>query len=609
MKQDSRMVFVFLILALGAGLIPGRVRAGPDSGTAFSASLREEAAASFAQNQYAEFLAILEQRAAAVQTDEERFYVAYYQLTTQAAYLDYLEKEEIWNDFYRLRPQFDNTIISTVRELRKKYPDMVLLVDLQFLAWRAYVREEDAPGAAMAFAELGDLLFKSTESTQDHAKFREITDRVAQTGDAQQLNELLSRYREHVLRRAANATSPEQIRQIAEQYREEGDTDVAVAVYENYAQMVLDQYSQSQALFEIRQLINDFVHIGFMPARQAEFVEKLYEMAEARYGAQVWQEYDLFMRGVNLELAGRDTDAVLMYKRFGELFPESAFGAEAETRRGFILLFRLDDPVNGLLAWEGVSQKFGDRAVAHVCRYWAGVYYQWKGQDDQARNLFSAIPDNNWPYAGLAQQRLAEIEKHTERDEAVFHPFDVMFNPASAVPVELVLEARPSRVFMDQDVAFEGGAQDFSAGTVQPQFAYEWFGQLGQAGTPGNIPAFTTRYQSPGAQLVWLGVKTENTEGVVAQLVWNYGVVISVPETGSQVAARQLTTFTAATEPPLPDMPQLSWTWEFSGPMQQSVPGREVKIQFEEPGKYHGVVRVSAAERFWEKQFTFEVVP
>lgn len=610
MKRYSRMIIMLLALALGhAALTAGSLRAGQNEAELLRTALREEAAAVFEQHGYAEFLPILEQRRRAAQNEAERNYVTYYQLLTQSSYLDYLEQEEMWKEYYELRKEFDAHIIATVRDVPKKYPVEAVVVDMQFLAWRAQLREENVAGAAAAFDELADMLFSFTAAAEDQEKFQEIAALVAQVGSAQQLNELLVRYRDYVLRHVSTTTSGEHLRQLAEKYRAAGDVDIAVTILKMYAQLVLESYSRANAMVEIRSVIDSFAATGFGPAPEAEVAEKLYQLAEEKFGADVWQEHDVFVRAVNLELAGRNPEAVTMYTRFAASFPQSPLLAEVETRRGFVLLFRLNDPLNGVLAWENVATRFADSPLANFCRYWAGVYSQWKGESPRARGLLQAIPESNWPYGAMARQRLTEIEAKGEVDRPVFTPFDRVFNVARDNPVEMALAVNPGRVFLDQDVIFEGSAQDFSAGTVQPQFTYEWFGQVGQAGMPGNAPSFTTRYQTPGPQLVWMGAKTENTEGAIAQLAWNYEIAVTVPESGGRIAARQLATFAASFEPPLPDLPQLSWTWEFSGPVPQSVPGREVKIQFDEPGAYRGVVRVRAGERSWEKQFTLEVVP
>ena len=163
MKRYSRMIIMLLALVLGhAALTAGSLRAGQDEAELFRTALREEAAAVFEQHGYAEFLPILEQRRRAAQNEAERNYVTYYQLLTQSSYLDYLEQKEIWKEYYELRKEYDAHIIATVQDIPKKYPVEAVVVDMQFLSWRAQLREEDDAGAAASFNELADMLFSFT---------------------------------------------------------------------------------------------------------------------------------------------------------------------------------------------------------------------------------------------------------------------------------------------------------------------------------------------------------------------------------------------------------------------------------------------------------------
>ena len=49
------------------------------------------------------------------------------------------------------------------------------------------------------------------------------------------------------------------------------------------------------------------------------------------------------------------------------------------------------------------------------------------------------------------------------------------FGKKEISPVELTLSVEPKRAIVDGQVKLTGTAQDYSIGTIQPLFTFEWF--------------------------------------------------------------------------------------------------------------------------------------
>ena len=93
-----------------------------------------------------------------------------------------------------------------------------------------------------------------------------------------------------------------------------------------------------------------------------------------------------------------------------------------------------------------------------------------------------------------------------------------------------LIRSKPQRAFVQEQVLWSATAQDFSSGTVQPSFNYEWFGDTGSNESPGNATKFSTTYDEAGVHIASFSASVAQTDSVICKSLWVHELKVNAPD-------------------------------------------------------------------------------
>ncbi len=605
--RNKKMAVKLLILIFIGLLVSPNLYADQGKGSDILAELKLESEDYFKQENFLEFLEYLDAMRQQ-KPDEYLPYIDYYSAMTKSLCLDYFEKNEDWKNYYDRVQIFDDEIIATAENFIADYPLSPETVEVQYLAWKAYLRQEDEREEE-AFDQLVSQLIKLTEEKKDIAKFQEISERISQEGRITQLNKLFAGYKNYLLRTKADSASIGRLAQVGDVYLNDGRIDMAKVVYEHYIDLVVSGYEKHEAVWSLKEIADKFRHQGFSSGKDADFAEEIYAAMEKELGADSFTGADVFARGYNLEAKGDYQRALEEYKHFVKTFTNSKFLPEVYTRLGIINLYVSGQPDSAIVYFEKVINDFPDFLFASFCRYECALIYQWKKENAKASNLYNQLLDEKGEFADLARQRLQEISSDSGMDISVRHLFDLMFTPAQDSTLVMTLTLHPARVFVNNNVECIGTAQDFSVGTVQPLFAYQWYGDTGVNDSPANTAEMTTAYKTAGPKLICFSAISGDTEGIVCRELWVHGVEIISLKQESTFSVDEPVQFAAEILPEVMPISNLHWQWHINGEEIVSQNTKRFSYQFKKPGHYEGELEILIGDSVRAMQkFSFDVI-
>ncbi|MCP4649186.1 MAG: tetratricopeptide repeat protein [PVC group bacterium] len=563
----------------------------------------------FQEKQFVEAIEYLEALNAEKVAEEnaDSLYIEYYLMLTKTTYLDYLESEEDWENYYNSYQDLDIEIIETAEYLVSEYSVSGVIVDVQSLAWKAYMREEDKEAADGAFDALVDMVIAYTAEQGDIVKFKELADLVNSQAGYSQMNTLFAEYRDYLIETEADISSVDSLSEVARSYLETEDIDTAIIIYEHYMELLAEHYDTNESLEKLSMIADKFRHHGFSPAQDADFAETVYDYVQQKFGLEALSDMDMLARAYNLELNGQYERAFEEYKNFVKMFPDSQFIHEAYTRLGVISFYCLSKPEQGIAFFQKVLEDAGNSFNAPFCMYEMALFYQWNQEHDMARELYLQLSEGEGMFADLAAQRLAEIDEGDQMQSDLTSLFDLVLKEKTEdSTIIMELTAQPDRGIVGEEIILTGVAQDFSAGTVQPSFSYEWLRDTGTSGDPGNVTEFKTTYDTPGPKIVCFSAEVADSRAVIGKVIWIYELAVSMPET-EEVKTGESVDFKAQISPPITEEDYLKWAWTLSGPEEVSGEGKEFSAVFAESGSYEGQLEISNGEIKAVKKFTFQV--
>lgn len=561
------------------------------------------------QERFEELLAYLSQQKEETRSQDDLLYVEYYSILAKSSYLDYLEKKEDWANFYEKIHVFDEQIINTVNSFAEGYPQNELAVDMQYLLWEAYIREEDQANTKEAFNNLTKTVIQYTEQSNDISKLQEIAQKVNQRGKITQFNKLFAEYKDYLLRKDADTNSIETLAEIARGYLKEKRVDTAIIIYEHYFELVLKKYTEVQAKSAVKTVVELFRDHGFLQAEDGEFAERIYTLIESNFGPNSLNEEELLARGFNLDAMGDYERATEEYKQFVKTFIQSSYLPEVYTRLGVINMYNLGQPEQAEMFFEKVINEFPDSFYAPFCTYYKGLLLQWKKEYVKAHNLYSSLAEDKGPIAELSRQRLKEIAEDFDMAFEVAYPFDLMYAGQSTMSSSIVmsLECSPQRAFVGTEVIWKATAQDFSAGTIQPPFKYQWFGDLGAVEDPGSTTEFKTSYAAASPKVVCCSAAVGDNENIICKILWVHDLIIKTPKQGQVLSLNSPVEFVAEIVPISIEDSSLLWRWQITGEETVQIQNRSFEYSFSKPGRYELQLEVSLEELKIVRKFVFDV--
>ncbi len=575
-RLTLRLAGAFLALMM----LPAALSAQSD----LTEQLREKTREYFQAHRYEDYLAWLNGlRKEKDLSEEQKLSVDYYSALAKSRYLEYLEQNEDWAKYYELYHQLDQEIIAAAEAIVATYPVSDLVVDSQYLAWQARLREDESEAADAAFDKLSALIIDLTTTTGDLTKFRETASALSRRSRNAELNVLFDRFTESIEESADGKESVEMLAELAAGYLDEGNTETAKTIYRHYIELAARRYPKPESLEKIKAVADRFRHKGLKPDLDAVFAEEVYTEIDG-YDPGFISGRDSFRRAFNLEVTSDFNRAVQEYRNFLKTSEPGIMSAEANVRLGNIAFYEERDPEAGLVYYEKVISDYPDTIYADFCSYETGVYYQWRDQLEPAREHYNRLADGEGLYAVAARERLEEMQQEESLPSGIIRPLELLFSMEDLSSVIMSLEAIPPRALTGSEVVLSGSAQDFSAGTIQPQFNYEWFRETGTEVPETNATNFTTTYPVPGPKPVCFSIQAMDGEEVICRWPWIHLLRISVPE--KQVVS-QAVEFKAELLPAF-DAEELDWVWKIEGPIKLFNGTREFSRVFESSGIYAG---------------------
>ncbi|MFH2136924.1 MAG: hypothetical protein ABII88_00260 [Candidatus Omnitrophota bacterium] len=606
----KRVNIVLLVLGGMLLLCAAEVRAAdnPSADEAFLKRLTETVSNFLKDEQFLEAVEYLDKMHQQKDAGEvnDLFYIEYYILLTKSQYLDYLAIKEDWQDYYNSYHDLDTQIINKAKQLVDKYPLAMTSIDIQYLAWKAYVREEDEAESSV-FDKLVSMVISYTAKKGDIVKFKEVADLVGHESGGAYLEKLFKGYQDYLISKKADIPGIESLAEIAQRYMEEGRNDMSRVVYERYMSLIRGRYPREQGIAKLSLVADKFRADGFSQAKDAEFAEIVYSYIEEHFGSDALAEKEVFSRAYNLELSGNYERAVEEYKKFVKTYKESDFLAEAYSRLGIINFYVLAAPEQAIAFFQKAMDISPESPLVLLCIYETALYFQWKEENEKARELYTRLVESNDNLAALAKQRLEEIDSGAGMPENLKNLFNIIFTPVQESTVVLTLTAEPEKSFVNQPVKIIATAQDFAAGTVQPLFVYDWLRDTGKTINPGNVTEFTTEYESAGPKVVCFIATLGDSKSAICRAPVVYDVKISSPLKGAVLKIGEQIDFKAEFFPFTYEDEKVTWQWNISGPETISGAGKVFSGVLNTLGTYTGELKGSLGAAHQIKKFDFKI--
>lgn len=532
------------------------------------------------------------------------FQVEYYLALANSLHLDNLEKKELWQDYYDNMDELNQQII----QIADKYASAAITgesIDLQYLAQKAYLRDEDESAAQEVFNNFVKNVIAYTETSGDIKKFQEVAKIIAAEGKKSQLNQLFVAYKDYLIANNADALSAQRLLEIADQYLADGQIEMAIVIYGHYIDFALLKYTKPEAKTALMNICDKFRDYGFSAALDADFAEQIYIKVEKNFGQEIFTEAEIFARGLNLEALSEYKRAQEEYKQFIARAPQSQFLAEVYARLGILSLFYLGQIDSGLDYLEKVNNEFADSEYADFCAYQAGLVRQWKGDKPKASEIYAKLINKVSSFSIQAAERKQEIDNELPLNSELAYPLDAMFNPQGS-NIVMTLKSMPLSSFLQETVIWQATVQDFSAGTVQPAFKYEWFWDKGLNDSPGNVTEFSTKYAVAMPKFLCLAVKTDGSENSVCRSVWVHDIVINLPA-GDKAKQGQPVEFSVNIFPSSIQEKDMRFSWKIQA--EQPVISQEKSFRhlFDQAGNYEAELVIKIKNKEIVKKFSFVI--
>ncbi|MCG2711305.1 MAG: hypothetical protein L6416_03140, partial [Candidatus Omnitrophica bacterium] len=573
---------------------------------AYCLELKSQAEDFIRQERFGDLLDFLDILKMEKKQDISDLQIEYYSVLAKSKYLDYLEKKEDWENYYNHVDLFNAEIIKSAKDFVENHPASLETIDMQYLAWKAIIRDEETASAEQVFNKLIDLVIAYTEENGDTAVFQEIAHRISDAGRVRQLNKLFDSYKEF-LSANAGSDSIERLGVIAEEYLEKDNIETAIVIYKHYIDLALRQYPQAKAQLVLNKLANKFRHHGFIPAKDAVFAEKIYDLITQKLGKDALSEEDLFARGYNLESLNICDRAEEEYKYFTKKFPDSVYLPEVYTRIAVINLYSFGRLGISLQFFQKVSEEFPGSFYAPFCTYNAAMLLQWKSEDELASRFYCVLIASGGFFSEAAKERLNEIKNKEKLNEDLRYVLNNLSGTEESSTIMMTLQSRPQRAFVDEQVIWSATAQDFSSGTVQPSFTYEWSGDTGSNVDPGNIAEFSTTYNKAIPQVACFSALVAQTQGVICKALWVHELSVKTPNNIMSFKVGEPVELTAEVFPHSIEDKYMLWQWK-TGPEAIDVKGNKLLYSYDVPGNYEIELVADMQDLKIFKKFNVDIV-
>ena len=557
-------------------------------------------------NDYSGCIKFLEEKKADTAEADQLFFIEYQLAKIKSNYLDFLESDQDWESYYEKADVFNQQIIDSAY----KYASHEVsgeLIDLQRLAQKAYLRDDDEESAQKVFDDFVNNVIAYTQRTGDTAKFKEIATLVAEEGHKRYFDQLFKAYKKFLTENNSGAESADKLLEIADEFLNEGYNDMAIVIYSHYVDFALSNYSKEKAVSAVKDICDRFRDYGFVPGVNPDFAEKIYEKAQNNFGPEIFTETEVIERGMNLEALGDYSRAHDEYKYFIKKFADSKYIDQIYCRMAIINLFCLGEADRGLEFLNILTTEYENSGYCSFALYYAGLIKQFRQDNQSALELYNKIVEKNQGFVEQAESRKREINTNISIDENVRYPLTIILDDYDS-SVMVTLKPDKSKAFTGEDIVWSASAQDFSVGTVQPLFKYNWYWDGGSVSVPTNSPEFTTRYSSSGPKMICFGAQGSGDENVVCRSLWVYdytsgGDGKKIAKVGEEIE------FEPELVPACFQEKDMNFAWKINGSDGTVVvDGKKFKHKFEKPGMYVADLEMTINDKKFIKKFELDIV-
>jgi hypothetical protein len=443
-------------------------------------------------------------------------HIDYYIALSRYEQLRYLEKEQIWDEYFNRGPDYRKELQrSLTKALDSISPEDKLHLYALLLQWRLYSQQQDILAQSI-MDNLLEAVVTYAHNLQDFTTVKDIADRLSQEGAQSQAAKIYKVYAQELVQSTDN---PQIIKNAAAQAYSEENLSLSMALYDAYIERLSQQAPAQELIWALFAIARDFSFKDPGP-NDPYYAEKVFSKIEQISGTEGFNEQMLYLRAYNLEKSKQYKAALKEYLLLADSFPDSPHQAEAIYKAGIINTYILADPQAGTRLFQRLagSPFITPEVIAAV--YQLGLLAQWQEDFIRARQYYEELirkAGNDFSQrVELAKKRMQEIEEGKDLEFNLKAFLDASLGEKSFDISGIQLGARPSPSAINKPVEIYSKVFVLpESGCMPVETNYLWSGNLGQARPSSEEKQFSTTYQEPGIKEINLVVVSPG--GVLAR--------------------------------------------------------------------------------------------
>ena len=361
------------------------------------------------------------------------------------------QEEKAWDKFFSLRSSY----LTQIEEFLKAVKEPLLLrfkAEYLLLKVKALLDLKGKRKAKEIF--LKDLETIKVAKPQFLSFLKEVLSEIPK--EDKKFKRKVSSLYVKLLKRC---NSPEVLKKELELFYAQKDIDTFSKLAQNYLELIKEKKEFKK---ELKALIKNSICDGFKEICEPYLTEELFRRLS---NIEALSEDWFYLRAYNLEKASEYEEAISVYKEFLKKFPDSLLSSEVFFRLAFLYMYKLKDFLQAKTYFMKLKDKGFD-----VTRY--------------LNIIENKIAENELPYNEKMFLRALREEK------------------ASYLKGQLLIDAYPSRAFVNQKMDIKSISFSPDTGCLVPQGLYLWSGDLGEIKITTNTPSFSTSFKEEGFKII-----------------------------------------------------------------------------------------------------------
>ena len=481
----------------------------------------------FSDERYSEFIQFLKE---SFQGDKElAVYLSYYTALARYQQLEYLQKEQKWEEYFDQGNGYKTEILDNVQKaVDGTEPQDSLHIRSLILLWRFHRDQQDA----FHQQSMEDMIKAVTEyakNAQEIAPIKDAADTLQSYGEKVKSETL---YRQYAEKLALTAGGAAELKDFARGVYTEGNLDFAQVLYDVY----IDNAARTNPLDKTIADLKEIAGLFLSHKETTAYAVKMYDKMEELGGKSIFDEPMTLQRGFAVVRIKDYPKAKDIYQDFIKKFPCSSHYDEALFKLGVIYTYVLRDKDKGRLCFEQVAQK-KDSGPLKECGadvqkttpwlisslYQLGLLSHWDSDIPKAKEYYNLLlekaKDGFQDTAALAQERLKEIEEGNQMEYGLRLFLDVSLKPENERYDMSRIDLDSSVVRAKKNVPVEVYSSYYMAdtGSMQAEVQYLWSGNIGNAKSSFEDSMLKTAYDTGGTKEINLVVLAP--QGVVDRTI------------------------------------------------------------------------------------------